>query len=744
MPLLFRVTLFVSAALLFWVQPMMAKMVLPLLGGVPAVWNTCMVFYQILLLIGYAYVHLTTTRLSLRAQMGMHGALLLLAALLLPIRVPDPPSLSGDAAVQPVIWLWGYLLRSVGLPFFIISTSAPLLQKWFSTTRGPAAQDPYFLYGASNLGSLLALLAYPAVLEPSLLLREQNRLWAAGYALLAVLVAVCGAIVLKTGSGKGDCVTGFDSTAGPTPGEPDAQDSAPSGRRKLRWIAFAFAPSSLMLGVTTHLTTDIASIPLLWVIPLALYLLSFVLVFARRPIVPVRFVQRAVPIGVLVLTFAILSDATHPVWLLITLHLLVLFLAALMCHGRLATGRPTPRYLTEFYLCLAAGGALGGMFNALLAPLLFNTVVEYPLALVLVCWLLPPSCVRENTLTNNLRDVSFAVVMGVLVALLTAMVPLLEFKSVQVRNALTFGAPVVLAYAFVDRPHRFALTVGALMLGATFFTRMYGGTVAVSRSFFGVSHVVVESNGNFRRFVHGNTIHGRQWIDPARQCEPLAYYHRTGPIGRVFKSFNARPVTPEVAVVGLGIGELVSYSQAGQRWTFYELDPDVARIAQDTNYFTFLSHCAVGPVTVILGDARLRLRDARPGQYGLIVLDAFSSDAIPVHLLTREAVELYLSKLAPGGILTFHISNRSLALEPVLGDLAGELKLVCLAREDSELDTFQFQSGKEPSHWLVMVRRKEDLGTLGRDERWRVVAARPGKRIWTDDCSPLLGAMKWR
>ena len=740
---LFASTLFVSAALLFWVQPMIARMVLPLLGGVPAVWNTCMVFFQVVLLAGYVYAHLTTTRLSIRAQMVVHGALLLLAALLLPVRVPEPPSLDPPAAVPPAIWLLGWLLRAAGLPFFMISASAPLLQRWFSTTRHPAAGDPYFLYGASNLGSLVALLAYPALLEPSLRLREQNWLWAAGYGLLVILVAICGVVVLKAAERTG-CVSPSESAAGPSPNEPDAPDLSPSGRRRLRWIALAFVPSSLMLGVTTHLTTDIASIPLLWVIPLAVYLLSFVLVFARRPLVPQRLVRRAVPIGVLALTFVILCDATHPVWLLITLHLLVLFLAALMCHGRLAGERPKPRYLTGFYLCLAVGGALGGMFNALVAPWLFNSVVEYPLALVLVCWLQPPRCVREDRLADLLRDVGLAVWVGVLAALLTALVPLLELQSVQVRNGLIFGAPVVFAYALVDRPRRFALAVGALMLGATFFTRMYGGTVATSRNFYGVSRVVVESNGNFRRFVHGNTIHGRQWIDPAQQCEPLAYYHRTGPVGRVFKSFNARPAAPEVAVIGLGIGELLSYAQVGHRWTFYEINPDVVRIAQDTNYFTFLGRCASGPVAVILGDARLRICAAQPGQYGLIVLDAFSSDAIPVHLLTREAVEIYLSKLAPGGFLTFHISNRSLALEPVLGDLAGELNLVCLAREDRELDAFQVHNGKEPSHWLVMARRKEDLGTLVRDERWRIVSARPGQRIWTDDYSHLLGALKWR
>ena len=441
---------------------------------------------------------------------------------------------------------------------------------------------------------------------------------------------------------------------------------------------------------------------------------------------------------------AILSDATHPVWLLITLHLLFLFAAAVMCHGRLASERPAPRYLTEFYLLLAAGGALGGLFNALLAPLLFTTVVEYPLALVLVCLLQPPLYARETTLKDRSLDVGFAILLGVLTALLTLMVPLLGLKTVQARNALVLGLPVVLAYAFVDRPARFGLAVGALMLGATLFPRMYGGTVATSRNFFGVSRVVIESNGNFRRLVHGSTIHGRQWIDPSQPCEPLAYYHRTGPAGRVFKSYNAQPATAEVAVIGLGIGELLAYAQADRRWTFYEINPDIIRIARDTNYFTFLSRCAPGPFEVVLGDARLRLHEARPGQYGLIVLDAFSSDAIPVHLLTREAIELYLAKLAPAGFLAFHISNRSLALQPVLGDLAGELNLVCLARDDRELDPFQVQGGKEPSHWLVLARRPEDLGTILRDARWQPVSARPGKRVWTDDFSNLLGAMKWR
>ena len=853
MPAIFSATSFLSAALLFSIQPIIAKMLLPLLGGTPAVWTTCMVFFQGALLAGYLYAHLLSSRLTPRAQSAVHLGLLLLAGLALPFGVTDDSVRSLVTDANPAGWLLQGLLTTVGLPFFVISASAPLLQKWFSKTGHPSAHDPYSLYAASNLGSLIALLSYPVLVEPNLRLATQSQFWTAGYAALGVLFLLCLAAQSRSlakaeahdllhllardewGEDRGE---GKSNREGPplppSPGRGKAIQHITCGQRFF-WIALAFVPSSLMLGVTTYLTTDIASIPLLWILPLSLYLLTFVLAFAQRAIIPRGFLHRVMPLAAVGLIYLVLSEATEPVALLIGIHLLFFFLAALVCHSRLASERPAATYLTEYYFWLSLGGVLGGLFNALVAPNLFRQVIEYPIAMVLACLLRPDQgrtratqkgprnallqkvwslmtnlwhrCLFSATVravsphpgplpwgegelsTNretserselaetrpfdlplpvgegrgegrgNVRparllitgagvgrwfDVTLPAGLGLLTILLVLWIPHFEDVPVQVGPVLIFGLPLVLAATLADRALRFGLGLAAILLASTIYVGGHGRALHVERNFFGVLRVTRDPDGAFRRLVHGNTVHGRQFIDPARRSEPLSYYHRSGPLGQIFKIFEDKTANTNVAVVGLGAGSMAAYARRHQRWSYFEINPAVISLAANTNYFTFLAESHPAEARMIVGDARLRLREAPENHFDLILLDAFSSDAIPAHLITREALELYVSKLAEGGFLVFHISNRCLDLEPILGDLAWSQRLVCFAHDEADPSEWELAGGKDQSHWAVIARRVEDLGRLTKDGRWQPVTPRRDPQVWTDDFSNIWSVFKWR
>jgi hypothetical protein len=743
LPCLFGGTLFLSAALLFCVQPMLGKMLLPLLGGAPGVWNTCMVFFQALLLGGYAYAHVSGARLGARRQAMLHLVMVALAGLCLPLGLSERAVVTLSNSPHPAPALLVTLAATVGWPFFVLSATGPLLQRWFSQSSHREAKDPYFLYAASNAGSLLALLSYPLVLEPCLRLLTQTWLWAAGYGFLALLVSACALAVGRGASGR-DQTTPAGARALEAPPQNEKAPPPISWARRGWWTVLAFVPSSLMLGVTTFLSTDVAAVPLLWVIPLALYLATFILAFSRRQFVKRALLERAVPMGALILVFLLLSKATEPMGVLIVLHLGFFLIAGLFCHGQLAAERPAPARLTEFYLWLAVGGVLGGAFNALVAPVVFSTVVEYPLGVLLLCLLRGARGWAAGRGELSWRDFVLPAGIGGLTAALALLVANHSAVPPQWKTGGVFGVPLVISFLLVERPLGFALALAAVMLGGLWFPDQHGRTLHVERDFFGVSRVTLDPLGTFRRLVHGNTVHGRQFLEPDRQCEPLAYYHWSGPAGRVFKQFESAAVRPHVAVVGLGAGALACYAKPGQQWTIYEIDPAVVRIARDTNYFTYLTRCMGAPVQIVLGDARLRLREAPPRSYGLIVLDAFSSDAIPIHLLTREALELYLAKLASGGLLAFHISNRCLALAPVLAGLAADAHLVCLAREDDAVSPADIELGKESSHWVVMARRPTDLEKVRQDSRWKLAAPSPGREVWTDDFSNLLSAFKWR
>ena len=743
MALLFTITLFVSAALLFWIQPLIAKTLLPILGGTPAVWNTCMLFFQGVLLGGYAYVLAGIRLLGVRRQAALHVALLLLAALFVPAPLSAfaaQPSIAGDNPTFHLLW---FLLKTIGLPFFVLSATAPLLQKWFAAIPHPSARDPYFLYAASNAGSLLALLSFPLLLEPNLRVSEQGRMWAALYAVLGLLVAACAIALWRVGKKPANEAADSTSTGGEQNGFTGMtdQDETITTMRRVRWTMLAFVPSSLVLGVTTYISTDIAAVPLLWVIPLALYLLTFVIAFAKRQYIPRRVSSRALAAAALVVVLVYASGATEPAWILVLAHLIFFFVAALVCHTRLAEERPPVKHLTEFYLWVAVGGALGGVFNALVAPALFDTVLEYPLMIVLVCALRPRDESAEVDARARLFDLLLPVGVGALAAALGVLVMQFEIGNVG-RIMLVIGVPLMLINHFLTkRPMRFALGLAAVMIGSLVYTAGSGRTLARERNFYGTLRVTESGSGAFHRLQHGSTIHGRQFVDEERRCEPLSYFHRTGPLGAVFDVFNARRPASNVAIVGLGTGATVAYARPNQQWTFYEINPAVIEIARDPRLFTYLRDChANAPVEVVLGDARLQLQNAPPRHYGLIVLDAFSSDAVPAHLLTKEALDIYLSKLAEGGLIAFHVSSRSLNLHRVVAGLAQSANLSALVFDDGEHDPI---NGKEPSQWVTVARRAEDLGDLNIDPRWQPLDKEARPSVWRDDFSNIISVFRW-
>lgn len=743
---LFAFTLFISALLLFLVQPMVGKMVLPKLGGTPAVWNTCMVFFQAMLLAGYAYAHGALATLSLKRQMVLHFLLMLAPLAVLPITVAaasSPPS-----SDEPIGWLLWQLFLGVGLPFFVVSSSAPVLQKWFAGAGHGESRDPYFLYAASNAGSLLALLGYPLLVEPHLHLADQSRVWAVGYGGLIALVGVCAVAMWRSSlglpgqsknSGTGaveGCVSDHSDSSTGISRSPQAVSGTCSGR--LTWILLSAIPSSLMLGVTTHITTDLAAIPLMWVLPLAIYLLTFVLVFARRQWVPHGFMIRLLPYLLLPMAILFFGRPERLEWVIIPAHLLTFFVATMICHGELVRRRPPAERLTEFYLMMSIGGVLGGVFNAMLAPRLFSGIIEYPLVMALVCFVLPRSTSGVDTPRERRRDLAVPAVLAVLVAVALGILHATSFDRAGATLMITFAVLVLVCFTFKGRSIRFGLCYAVMLVALGLLGDLRtGDALHAERNFFGVKKVVLDQAGRLRLLVHGTTSHGCQAIDPGHAREPSAYYHRTGPIGDLFTVFNEVGAGSRVGVIGLGAGAVAAYTQPGQFFTFYEIDPAVERIACDPRYFTYLSDCR-GRCDIVLGDGRLEVAKASPGEFQLFLLDAFSSDSVPTHLLAREAVELYLSKLADHGVLAFHISNRFFDFEPLLAKVADDLGMACLAKFDTNVTRAQQTFGKLSSHCVVMARHADDLRALAA-KGWHVPNGRPEIRAWTDQYSDVVG-----
>jgi hypothetical protein len=506
-----------------------------------------------------------------------------------------------------------------------------------------------------------------------------------------------------------------------------------------------------MLGVTTYITADVAAVPLLWVIPLALYLLTLVLTFSKTQFASVAGMNRVIIMGGLIVTLIIASGATEPAWVLILANLGFFFVAALGCHDQLAKDRPAVKHLAEYYLWIAVGGSLGSVFNVLIAPRLFTSVVEYPLAIVIACMLQrggaqtvtqTDNAPSRFNLSSKYLDVIVPLGLYICTVGLAILVNHFRINFAIVKVFVVLGVPlIIINHFFRERPVRFALGLSAVMLASIYYNGDSNRTLDVVRNFFGTTRVITNSQKTINSLYSGNTIHGRQFVDPSRRCEPLSYHHENGPLGQVMAVFNAAPANPRVAVIGLGAGAMVAYSKPAQEWTFYEINPDVIKLARDSRHFTYLQNCAHGLLNILEGDARLNLQNAEDGGYGLIVLDAFSSDAIPLHLVTQQALDLYLSKLAAGGIMAFHISNRSLNLKPILADLAESRKLVCIGFDDLQPGSFE---GIDPSQWVVMARAEPEISNLTINSQWQRLRGTRGRKVWTDDFSNILRAVKWQ
>jgi hypothetical protein len=729
----YAATLMVSALLLFLVQPMFAKMVLPSLGGTPQVWNTCMVFFQAMLLLGYAYAHLGSRFLTPKRQAGLHVVLLAVSLLALPIwpRAVDP----GEAA--PIPWLIGVLFVSLGIPFFMLSASAPLLQRWFAASGHAHARDPYFLYGASNLGSLAALIAYPLLVEPLLRLRQQSFGWSIGYDVLVILIALS-AWLLKRAIGRNDSVAAPQA-------ESTIDDTPVTTARRLRWVALAFVPSSLLLGVTTYVTTDLAAVPLLWVIPLAVYLLTFVIVFARKPILKHSWMIRVQPFVLLPVVMLLLWNQKTMVWLMAPLHMLLFFACAMVCHGELAKDRPNARHLTEFYLWMSVGGVLGGMFNALVAPIAFDGVHEYPIAVVLACMLRPYLETRPPGARARIVDFVLPGALAVALSIYAVKFAWAGSGPTPATMMVVSIAVGLLIYACRLRPVRFGLAIGAVLLASTLSSDGPVPILLAKRSFFGVHKISLDEDGTYKLLTHGTTIHGAQATDPEEAKQPLTYYHFEGPLGQIFATLEEQLKGVHIGAVGLGSGAVTCYGEPGHTLTFFEIDPLVVAFASDRKYFSYVQDCGAARPSFVIGDARLTLAREPDGRFGILILDAFSSDAIPLHLVTKEAMQLYLKKLAPGGVIAFHISNRYLDLAPVLAAITEELGLAARASDESDLDEDEGRANmRYPATWIAIARQPADLGELWSARDWVALEREANVPAWTDDFSNILSVLHFR
>ncbi|HEY4955926.1 MAG TPA: fused MFS/spermidine synthase [Gemmatimonadaceae bacterium] len=721
----FTVTVFVNAVLLFSVEPMFAKIVLPFLGGTPSVWNTCLVFFQAALLAGYAYAHLLA-RLAPGRRRVLHMAILALSCLLLPLRI----SAHGDPPVGSlgIIWLLALLTTSLGAQFVMLASGAPMLQRWLADTGHPDAGSPYFLYAASNLGSLIALLSYPVLIEPWLTLSSQRVMWSVGYVILVLLMGACSLIIAREESPAHNA---------PLPGRTSAQPIA--ARQRLRWIIYSAVPSSLLVGATSYISTDVAAVPLLWVLPLSTYLLTFVIVFATRPWIPRSWMERAEPHVLVLIAIPIFWSLRLPGLIGIVAHLIVLFVVAMVCHGELARSRPPASQLTEFFVWISVGGLLGGVLTALVAPIVFNGIYEYPLALAVAGMLRP-----AKTADRGFRpgDLILPAVLGLCLVVATIrggtppdVVPLLV--------TMAFGTAV---FSFRNRPMRFSLALAAVFIAGHLRASLAVGQTRVvdsERSFFGVYRVAREAGSPLIKLYHGTTLHGAQFVVPARRLTPLTYYHPAGPSGDIFgRTSAAMQPRRRIAVVGLGTGSLACYGHAGEQWTYFEIDPVVAEIAQNPRFFTFLRDCPPA-VRIVLGDARLTLRKQGEARYDILALDAFSSDAIPVHLLTREAFQIYFRLLAPGGVIAVHISNQHLDIEPVVAAIANDIGAVARVRRDTLISESDQADGRSQAAWVILGRSVDDLGALAGDERWRALRRRTDVVAWTDDFSNIIRVFNW-
>ncbi len=729
----FSAALLVSAFLLFSVQPLFTKMILPKLGGTPAVWSVAMVFFQAVLLAGYAYAHFVATRLPFKAGALLHLTVTVVAFLWLPLSIASGwdavPTEGGQA-----VWLVGLYAASIGVPFFAVSANGPLLQAWFSRTGHPHAGDPYFLYGASNIGSLVALLSYPVLFEPLFRLTEQSQLWTHGYVLLLLLLGGS-ALVAHRRIAMGGPVQ--------TSPAPVAERATITAKQRLQWIALAFVPSALLVAVTAHISTDIAAAPFLWIVPLALFLSTFIFTFARKQRIKLRTMEALFPF----LVFAVIGhkflDGFVQLGVGLAANLAIVFVGSMICHGNLVKRRPDAGNLTEFYLWMSFGGVLGGIFTGLLAPVMFNSLLEYPLLLILVLAATSTmTAVSADVWKQTTRTIGGFMVPFVIVIAAMAM---FGFANQDILVGLFLIAVFGAAIVTIKRTGAL-IPVAAIAVVAVYWGILELRDSETRRSFFGVFEIAETENGNFRKLTHGTTIHGVQRIrntdgTPATgRPEPLSYYHDRGAMALSIAATREKLGRPiNIGVIGLGAGSLACYAQPGDAWTFYEIDPEVVALARDTDRFGFVGTCAP-EAPMVIGDARLTIGDTAGGSYDILIIDAFSSDAIPVHLLTQEAIETYRSKITEDGVLVFHISNRFLDLKSVLAAIADQAGLEMLYRRTG-MSTRDRAEYRFSSNVAALATRTENFGPMASNGQWTGVEADGSAAPWTDDYSNIIAAL---
>jgi hypothetical protein len=842
----FALALFCSAALIFVLQPLFGRMVTPLLGGSPAVWNASMAFFQAALLIGYLYAHVLARIKDLRVQAAIHALVLVAAFLVLPVRVSDmfgPPN-----SEHPALWLVGVLTLSVGAPFAAASATAPLLQAWYARTGRADAHDPYYLYAASNIGSFIGLLAYPVVIEPLLGVSAQGLAWTSGYILAAALIALSAATAIAANGGQS-----FGATSETSP--------SLTWRQRGYWMAAAAAPSALILGVTLHISTDVASAPMLWVVPLALYLATFVIAFARGSERFSQIVTFIHPVALALLVFSYFSGADWAMTL--SGNLVGFFLSALVCHMALARTRPAADRLTEFYFWVSLGGVIGGGFAAFVAPVIFNDVYEYPLALAAAALFLPRGLTPKWRLANMaaaaattmacvaLLLMEFETQHAVIIAVAAGGAAILiaagwgeDNRAQQLRVAFLVVAvifavmalyiavdlamglhtvfvesivngknefqtlmpwyPILLAVSLIAlafalhaalQPQEKAIPVADIALGvaapamvllmalvlmgegltaqttiviamcfcgvALFFNgarpivlaalvlvsfvtiflddRRGGRVITQERSFFGVLRTRVIDDPHdpeipqLRILMHGTTIHGAQLATPGMTRLPLTYYNPRTALGEAIMAGLSTGDQSSLALIGLGAGSTACLMRPSDRLTIFEIDPTVVRLsARPGGDFTYVPECQPN-ARAELGDARLQIAQEPNGAFDVIVVDAFSSDAIPAHLLTREAIALYLSKTSERGIVILHLSNRNLALVSEAARVAHDLHAPALFRVSERVTEphGSFYAGL-PASAMIIAHSPETLAHLPLPSAWRELQAPPG-RAWSDD-----------
>jgi hypothetical protein len=704
-----------SAALIFWIELLFPKMMLPEMGGAATTWVTALMFYQAVLLLGYGYTCLLTRWAPTSMQAMIHLTVLAAAAFVLPPRLPHSPAFL-DAL--PVLHVLYNLTIGVGLPLFALAATAPLLQHCFSRTNHPARGDPYFLYAASNVGSLTALVACPMLIEPLLGGVAQTRLWTIGFLTAAGAIFACIALPMYN--------------AGPVAAAPGAGPTAAPVRAvqpRWMWLLLAAVPSSLLSGTTMRVTTDVAAGPLFWVIPLALYLLTFVLAFSRRRLLPMRVVLLAQPVSLVPVVIAAFGgQVLIGDWPMVAATLILFFLTAYICHVRLADGRPNPERSTEFYLIVALGGLAGGAFNALVAPHIFQDMVEYPLALILAGALRPREFAPDEGL--RIRDLLIPGGAGLAAVLAVLLSSAGYFRLVVGLLGLVFSVGLI---AMAATPMRFAAGLAAAFLVSEVSSRIDPSLVYQERNFFGTVKVLHDRASDTNMLVNGSIVHGVQARDPLRRRELGAYYHAGGPYTEALEALAQQHEIEAVAVVGLGAGTIACSGFAEARWTFYEINPAVVRVASDPRYFSFMTDCQPH-ARILLGDGRLLLAGEQQ-KIDLIVLDAFSSDAVPTHLMTVEAFSMYLDKLQANGMILANISNRFVNLDIVLSAIATRLGLTAAWRFDGTTSGLA-----RPSKWLVMARSQRIIARLADNAGWTVEPRNPAQP-WTDDHSDLFSVL---